>query len=281
MLTLIEQKKIRIVLAAVVVVLMLFAEVTAAKKGRGGNRKRLRDDPKNRQVSQADDKDDNTETRRSKDDGKGRKAAHLKRSAKEKNRPALKQKRKRNRRKQNADRAGIATDNTETKIVNNKTVVINASRPVSGSRDKREHRSDRPARVHRSDKPVRVERRERRDRKKDKFSISVNLNLGSVFKPKRTRYRRYDSKYRRFGIFRRRPSRIFRRIVWPEHRRVICYGFGPRVILRYVYPYSHRKYVFVSLAGCGMDTVPAFMKSKGTPTTTTRITTTMMIRLMV
>lgn len=43
--------------------------------------------------------------------------------------------------------------------------------------------------------------------------------------------------------------RLCHRIIWPRYYFPIWYTFGPRVVVRQVYPYYHRKYVFVSLGG--------------------------------
>jgi len=43
--------------------------------------------------------------------------------------------------------------------------------------------------------------------------------------------------------------RLSHRIIWPTYYYPVCYSFGPQVLFRYVYPYYHRKYVFVSLGG--------------------------------
>ena len=58
---------------------------------------------------------------------------------------------------------------------------------------------------------------------------------------------RYNRRHRRrFGHY---PGRIFHRIVWPRSRYIIRYRWGPHFTFRYVYPYHHRRYVFVSLGG--------------------------------
>ena len=43
--------------------------------------------------------------------------------------------------------------------------------------------------------------------------------------------------------------RLRHRIIWPRYHYPVYYRFGPRVVFRRVYPYYHRKYVFVSLGG--------------------------------
>ncbi len=44
-------------------------------------------------------------------------------------------------------------------------------------------------------------------------------------------------------------SRLRRRIIWPRYRFTLCYNRGPWFSFRHVYPYYHRKYLFVSLGG--------------------------------
>lgn len=74
--------------------------------------------------------------------------------------------------------------------------------------------------------------------RKDGFSFG--LSLGSSHLTRRHHYRR--------GFRRYRPP-VFNRIVWPTYRRIVYYNRGPHFTFRYVYPYHHRKYVFVSLGG--------------------------------
>lgn len=55
--------------------------------------------------------------------------------------------------------------------------------------------------------------------------------------------------YRRRWHRRHPHRRIYDRIIWPRRRYIIRYHWGPWRTFRYVYPYYHRKYVFVSLGG--------------------------------
>ncbi len=57
------------------------------------------------------------------------------------------------------------------------------------------------------------------------------------------RSRRHEHVYRDFR------GRLCHRIIWPRYRFRVSYGWGPFFSFRYVYPYYHRKYVFVSLGG--------------------------------
>ena len=50
-------------------------------------------------------------------------------------------------------------------------------------------------------------------------------------------------------VYRNRYNRIYHRIIWPRYRFAVYYNAGRRFAFRYVYPYYHRKYVFVSLGG--------------------------------
>jgi len=44
-------------------------------------------------------------------------------------------------------------------------------------------------------------------------------------------------------------NRLCYSTVWPRYRFMLHYSFGPWSTFRYVYPYYHRKYLFVSLGG--------------------------------
>jgi hypothetical protein len=44
-------------------------------------------------------------------------------------------------------------------------------------------------------------------------------------------------------------NRLCYRTVWPGYRFMVQYSLGPWFTFRYVYPYYHRKYIFVSLGG--------------------------------
>lgn len=44
-------------------------------------------------------------------------------------------------------------------------------------------------------------------------------------------------------------NRLHHRIIWPTYYYPLYYSFGPSVYCDYVWPYYHRKYVFVSLGG--------------------------------
>ncbi|UCC21683.1 MAG: hypothetical protein JSW23_07685 [Planctomycetota bacterium] len=50
-------------------------------------------------------------------------------------------------------------------------------------------------------------------------------------------------------VYRDRNDRLCHRIVWPRYRYPVYYSWGPYFTFRYVYPYHHRRYVFVSLGG--------------------------------
>jgi len=55
--------------------------------------------------------------------------------------------------------------------------------------------------------------------------------------------------HRHEHVYRDHRGRLCHRIVWPRYRFGVYYGFGGHFAFRYVYPYYHRKYVFVSLGG--------------------------------
>ncbi len=50
-------------------------------------------------------------------------------------------------------------------------------------------------------------------------------------------------------VYRDYHDRIRSRTIWPRYRFAVHYGFGPWFTFRYVYPYYHRKYLFISLGG--------------------------------
>ncbi len=50
-------------------------------------------------------------------------------------------------------------------------------------------------------------------------------------------------------MYKDRHHRLCHRIIWPRFRFAVRYHWGPRLVFRYVYPYYHRKYIFVSLGG--------------------------------
>jgi len=43
--------------------------------------------------------------------------------------------------------------------------------------------------------------------------------------------------------------RLHHRVIWPSYHYPVCYRFGHHTMFRHVYPYYHRKYVFISLGG--------------------------------
>ncbi|NLH43703.1 MAG: hypothetical protein GX448_17840 [Planctomycetes bacterium] len=59
--------------------------------------------------------------------------------------------------------------------------------------------------------------------------------------------------YRHAYTYYDRYYRLHHRIIWPDYHYPIYYRFGPRPYFRYVYPYYHRKYVFISLGGFWPD----------------------------
>ena len=44
-------------------------------------------------------------------------------------------------------------------------------------------------------------------------------------------------------------NRLHHRVIWPTYYYPVYYPFGPSVYCDYVWPYYHRKYVFISLGG--------------------------------
>jgi tetratricopeptide (TPR) repeat protein len=56
-------------------------------------------------------------------------------------------------------------------------------------------------------------------------------------------------RHRHIHHYRDRHYRLCHRIVWPRYHYPVYYSYGPYYRVRYVYPYYHRRYVFVSLGG--------------------------------
>jgi hypothetical protein len=50
-------------------------------------------------------------------------------------------------------------------------------------------------------------------------------------------------------IYRDCHDRLCHRIIWPRYRFLVSYRYGPYFTFSFVYPYYHRKYVFISLGG--------------------------------
>ncbi len=50
-------------------------------------------------------------------------------------------------------------------------------------------------------------------------------------------------------VYRDRFGRFCHRVIRPRYYFPVCYNWGPRVVVHYVYPYYHRRYIFVSLGG--------------------------------
>ncbi len=55
--------------------------------------------------------------------------------------------------------------------------------------------------------------------------------------------------YHHDHVYRDYHDRICYRTTWPRYRFAVHYGCGPWYTYRYVYPYYHRKYLFISLGG--------------------------------
>jgi hypothetical protein len=57
------------------------------------------------------------------------------------------------------------------------------------------------------------------------------------------------NRHRHIHHYRDRHYRLCHRIVWPRYHYPVYYSCGPYYRVRYVYPYYHRRYIFVSLGG--------------------------------
>ena len=111
-----------------------------------------------------------------------------------------------------------AVSRTRNEIAGNTTVVADSQRPLRIDREGRSGRRDRQTR------------------------------WGSTagYDDRRHSTRRV---HRYEHVYRDRRDRLCHRIVWPRYRFPVCYNWGSRFTFRYVYPYHHRRYVFVSLGG--------------------------------
>lgn len=107
---------------------------------------------------------------------------------------------------------------TRSGIVNNTTVIADSKRPLQIDRQARSGRRDRQA------------GRDSTTRYRD-------------------RHHRTRRVHRHEHVYRDRHDRLCHRIVWPRYRFPVYYNWGSSFTFRYVYPYHHRRYVFVSLGG--------------------------------
>jgi Flp pilus assembly protein TadD len=93
-----------------------------------------------------------------------------------------------------------------------------------------------------STQPLRIDRQGRRGRRDRQTRWDTNTRY-------RDRHHRTRRVHRHEHVYRDRHDRLCHRIVWPRYRFPVCYNWGSRFTFRYVYPYHHRRYVFVSLGG--------------------------------
>lgn len=94
----------------------------------------------------------------------------------------------------------------------------------------------------------------------------INNNIVNNFDGAKTRVRRYERvgsshvvyddcvglvghAYHHEHMYVDHHERMCHRIIWPEYHYIVRYDWGPWWTFRYVYPYYHRKYIFVSLCG--------------------------------
>ena len=84
-------------------------------------------------------------------------------------------------------------------------------------------------------------------------SGATPLHRYTAVRPSRVVYRdqphRIAHTYHYDHAFRDRYDRLRHRVVWPRYNYLVGYRHGLRYSYRHVYPYYHRKYVFVSLGG--------------------------------
>ena len=86
-----------------------------------------------------------------------------------------------------------------------------------------------------------------------RFGVGIRANIGT--RPLYLHARYYDRpdlvRYsdRHVSMYYDPYNRLHHRIVWPSYYYPVCYPFGAGWYLDYMWPYYHRKYVFVSLGG--------------------------------
>ena len=84
-------------------------------------------------------------------------------------------------------------------------------------------------------------------------TAATSLHRYETLRPSRVLY--YDRphlisySYHNDYVYRDYNDRICSRTIWPRFRFAVNYDCGPWFTFRYVYPYYHRKYMFVSLGG--------------------------------
>jgi len=84
-------------------------------------------------------------------------------------------------------------------------------------------------------------------------TTTTSLHHYDTLRPSRVLY--YDrphlirDSYHHDYVYRDYYDRIRSRTIWPRFRFAVHYDCGPRFTFRYVYPYYHRKYMFISLGG--------------------------------
>lgn len=80
--------------------------------------------------------------------------------------------------------------------------------------------------------------------RRHRYGNAITSNQTYYDRPHLVRHsHRYEHVYRDYR------NRLSHRIVWPNYRYYVHYSYGPYSTFRYVYPYYHRKYIFVSLGG--------------------------------
>ena len=122
-----------------------------------------------------------------------------------------------------------------------------ASRVGNTSTNRRVYKNDRSGSARsRSSAVYGISKRDR-ERYEGGTPGSHNSGRGAYGRYERPHIKRGEHHgYQRFGYY---PSRIFYPVVWSSYYYPVYYDFGPYSTFRYVYPYYHRKYVFVSLGG--------------------------------
>ncbi len=115
---------------------------------------------------------------------------------------------------------------------------LEKTRPVNRKKNKAVNKTKTGSR---SKKPAKTDRKLRSGRRRR------NQRKGSTRYEDRSRVVKRIHRYEH--VYRDRRGRISHRIVWPGYRFPVYYSWGPFWTFRYVYPYYHRRYVFISLGG--------------------------------
>ena len=80
----------------------------------------------------------------------------------------------------------------------------------------------------------------------DRSSLHSSYDKSYTRRNRHHHHHKNGHHHHRFGHY---PHRTYHRVIWPRYRYIVHYNWGPRWAFQYVYPYYHRRYIFVSLGG--------------------------------